>query len=448
MLVVPKTGPEAPKDRKRWASRYSTGLSPSTLASIFSAADHGDLSGLMELEQELLKDELIGGYADIALGSLSQRPLIVTPSRTDPDPERAADVATAVKEWLGHLAQWEQQGGAPTEIGEVPEIIESVDSSMYFGLAELWAYWDTPQGERFPRPIAIELLDQRRYRTKPETNEIMLESEGASIWGTPVSAFDPWCLIPVVGRSLSPRKEFAGCGRAVAFVYHIKNTIGRLAMMGYAERFSIPAVIGRWTGDATQVNAGYSKKQERKLQRFIENFMSDAAGLFPPGFDVTIAQVPRGGHDLFQYIEQHCQRAIATAFFGQDGTSSGQGGSYAKAYINEKSRMDSVGRRGRRVTGYFRRLFGYAVELHFGAGVPVPEFSFGLTPDEQAAIDQERLSTAQELGLPVTLTHALGVLGLPEPQDGEVLMDGATWDAKSRRRASGPVAQIAPKETT
>lgn len=434
MLILPKSGLESPKDRRRWALRYSTGLTPDTLASLYDAADNGDLSGLMELEQELMKDELIGGYADIALGSLSQRELLITPAKSDPDQNRASEVSDAVKGWMGSLKQYEQQAGAPSEIGEIPEITELVDSSMYFGLALPWIYWDTPIGEKLPRPVGVELLDQRRYRTKPETNEILLESNQGAWSGSPISQYDPWNLIPVIGRSMSPRKEFAGCGRAVSIVYYIKNTVGRLSMMTYGERYAVPAVVGSFKGDIDQIKSAYDTTAREELERFVEGFMSDAAGLFPPGFEVTIAQVPRGGHDFFEYLENSCQRAIATAFFGQDGTSSGQGGSFAKAYINEKSRLDSIGRRGRRVTGFYRRLFGYAVQLHFGANVPAPDFNFGLTPDEKLATDKEALKSAQELGLPVSLDYALSALSLPTPADGAVLTDGNVWDGPNQRR--------------
>lgn len=447
MLIAPKTGLETPKDRKRWALNYSTGLTPETMASLFDAADLGDLSGLNELLQGLLKDELIGGYADIALGSLSQRELQVLPNPSDPDPKRAAEVAAATKEWLSKLAAYETQGGVMTLIGGLPEIIEAIDSAMYFGLAYLWSLWEALEGNPLPIPTAVELIDQRRYRTKPETNELLLESEQGLWQGTPISQYDPWNLIPVVGRSLSPRKEFAGIGRAVAMVYYLKVYAGRLSLMTYAERYAIPAVIGTFSGtDIDEIKAAFGEDNLRKLQRFVENFISDAAGLFPPGFGITIAQVPRGGHDLFQYIEEHCQRALAIAFFGQDGTASGQGGSFAKAYVNEISRQDSVGRRGRRVCGYFQRLYGYCTELWFGPETPCAKFQFGLTQGEQAALDQQRLEQAQKLNLPVSLTHALNVLGLPEPQDQEVLIDGSTWDAKNRRRIPPPVETLPLKD--
>lgn len=434
MLSLPKTGLESPKDKRRWALRYSTGLTPETLASLFDAADQGDLSGLMEYEQELMKDELIGGYADIALGSLSQRELLITPAKSDPDQQRAAEVADYTKEWVHQLKQYEQQAGAPAEIGEIPEITELIDSSMFFGMTLPWIYWDTPIGERLPKPVGVELLDQRRYRTRPETNEILLESQQGNYFGTPISEYDPWNLIPVIGRSMSPRKEFAGCGRAVGIVYYIKNTVGRLSMMTYGERYAVPAVIGSFEGDIDSNAVSYDKATQAKLEKFIEGFMSDAAGLFPPNFKVTIAQVPRGGHDFFQFLEQSCQKAIATAFFGQDGTSSGQGGSFAKAYINEKSRLDSIGRRGRRVTGFYRRLASYVTQLHWGPQVPAPDFAFGLTPDEKLATDQAALKSAQELGLPVSLGYALAALSLPEPADGAVLTDGTIWDGVNKRR--------------
>jgi phage gp29-like protein len=434
MLSLPKTGPESPKDRRRYAMQYSTGLTPDLLASVYSSADLGDLSGLMELLQEILKDELIGGYADIALGSLSQRELLVTPARNDPDQKRAAEVASAVKEWMSTFKNYEQQGTGLSEIGELPEITEVIDSSMYFGLALPWVYWDTPMGERLPRPVGVEQLDQRRYRLKPETNEILLESAQGSWQGTPISEYDAWNLIPVVGRSMSPRKEFAGCGRAVSILYYIKNTVGRLSMMSYGERFAVPAVIGSFNGDISEAEVAYDKPTQAKLEKFVEGFMSDAAGLFPPGFKVDIAQVPRDGHNFFLFLEQSCQRGIATAFFGQDGTSSGQGGSLAKAYINEKSRLDSIGRRGRRVTGFYRRLFGFAISLHFGANVPSPDINFGLTPDEKLAVDKDAIKTAQELGLPVSLDYALSALSLPMPADGAVLTDGTVWDGINKRR--------------
>jgi phage gp29-like protein len=431
MLVSPSPGLESPRDRRRYAARYSTGLTPATMASIFACADQGDLAPLMELEQELTKDELIGSYLDTRLGSLSQRDLVLKAPRGE-DPKRGGEVVAFCQEILSGLRFLAPCADGYTEEGELPEIVEAVDGSFFFGMTLPWIYWDTPRGVKLPRPVAVELLDQRRYRTKPDTNEVLLESKD-SWMGQPLSDFDPWNLIPCYGRSLSPRKEFAGAGRAVAFAFHLRSQ-ARLYSLGYAERFAIPAVVGTFEGDADAIKAAYNDENLEKLQRFVESFMSDAAGLFPPGFKVAIVGATQGGEKLFEYLEACAQRAISTAIHGQDGTSSGQGGSLAKAGVNEISRQDLIRKGGRRVASWFRRLLGYAVELEYGPEVPAPVVTFGLTPEEQAEEDAKRLESAQKLGLPVALDYALNALGLPEPEDGAVLLDGTLWDGKEHRR--------------
>jgi phage gp29-like protein len=411
--------------------RYSTGLTPATMASIFSSADLGDLSALMELEQELVKDELIGSYLDTRLGSLSQRNLLLTPSPSD-DPVRAAEVVDFCNQTVNSLRFLAPAGAELTEEGGLPEIIEAVDSSFYFGMSMLWSNWDTLGGDPLPRPVGVELLDQRRYRTKPDSNEVLLESTGSWL-GSPISTFDPWHLMPAFGRSLSPRKEFAGVGRAVVFAWYLRSQ-ARMWALGYAERFAIPAVIGTFEGDSEQVKAAFNEDGLEKLQRFIESFMSDAAACFPPNFKVNVVGAATGGEKLFEYMESAAQRAISTAIHGQDGTSSGQGGSLAKAAVNELTRQDLIRKGGRRVASWFKRLLGYATQLWFGADVPAPEVGFALTPEEQAEADQKRLEAAQKLGLPVALEYALNAIGLPEPADGAVLTDGMVWDATAKRR--------------
>ena len=433
MLV--KSGQSSPRDQHRYAGRYSTGLTPATMSNIFACADLGDLAPLLELEQELLKDELIGSYLDTRLGSLSQRDITLSPNKSD-DPVRAAEVVQFSHDLLTQLKFLAPSGATLADEGGIPEIVEAVDSSFYFGMSLLWSNWDTRPGDPLPMPVGVELLDQRRYRTKPETNEVLLES-ASSYLGEPISSFDPWNLMPAYGRSLSPRKEFAGVGRAVVFAWYLRSQ-ARLYSLGYAERFSIPAVIGTFKGDTEQVKSAFDAEGLAKLQRFIEGFMSDAAAVFPPNFEVSVVGAAQGGEKLFEYLEGAAQRAISTAIHGQDGTSSGQGGSLAKAGVNEISRQDLIRKGGRRVSSWFKRLLSYPISLWFGPEALAPDVGFALTPEEQAESEQKKIKVAQELGLPVSLEYALNAVGLPEPENGAVLLDGTVWDATLKRRK--PVA--------
>lgn len=438
MLVSPSTVQrDSPRDRRRYAIRYSTGLTPSTLALIFQSADEGMISALMELLQELTKDELIGSFLDLRLGSLSQRDVEVKPCLYD-DPVRAAEVVDFSKALFAALRFWSPAGDGYCDEGGIPEVIEAIDSSFYFGLALPWVHWAVPTGEKLPLPVAVELLDQRRYRTWPPTNEVLLE-DANHYWGVPISQYDPWLLQPAYGRSLSPRKEFAGVGRSVAFAWHLRSQ-ARLHLLGYAERFAIPAVVGTFNGSIDEIKGSYDEAALAKLQLFVESFMSDAAGLFPPNFAVNIVSAKPGGEGLFNYIDVSTRSAIAVALAGQDGTSSGEGGSLAKAQVNELSRQDLIRKGGRRVASWLKRFLSYPVELVFGEGTPAPEIGFALTPHEEDAAARDRLQLAQTLGLPVEVTYALSALGLPEPADGATLIDGSTWDAATKRRIPAPGA--------
>lgn len=436
MIVAPATHQESPADRRRWAARYSTGLTPATMGGVFSAADRGDLSPLNELLQELTKDELVGSFLDTRLGSLSQRDVDLAPAKTDPDPARAAEVVEHCRAVLSSLRFVRRVEGSTEDEGGLAEIVEAVDSSVYFGMSLLWVGWEARAGESVPVPATVELLDQRRYRTRPETGAVLLET-ATSYLGEPLSAFDPWCLQPAYGRSLSPRKEFAGAGRAVTFAWWLRQ-MGRLYSSQYAERFAVPAVIGQFLGsDVEQLKAAFSQSQRDELALFVESFASDAAALFPPGFDAKILAAAQGGEKLFEYLDKVTRSAISIALLGQDGTSSGEGGSLAKAQVNEISRQDLIRKGGRRVASWLRRLLSYSVALRWGPSTPPPEVTFAATPEERAAEDRERLKAAQEAGLPVSLDWALSALGLPEPLDGAVLLDGSTWDGQGRRRRVG-----------
>lgn len=435
MIVAPSPAPTSPADRRRWAARYSTGLTPARLGQIFAAADRGDLSALSELLQELTKDVTIGSYLDLRLGSLSQREIEVTPSKDDPDPARAAAVADYCRALLARLRYVRRVEDRTEDEGGISEVVEGVDAAFYFGASLLWVGWEVGADGQ-PEPVTVELLDQRRTRVRPETGEVLLETAGAYL-GEPLSSFDAWHLQPAYGRSLSPRKEFGGVGRAVALAWHLRRQ-GELYSLQYAERFAVPAVVGTYSGsDVEQIKASFTDDARQELERFVESFMSDAAGIFPPGFKVEILAAAQGGEKLFEYIDRVTRSAIATAILGQDGTSSGEGGSLAKAQVNEISRQDLIRAGGRRVASWLRRLLSYAVTLRWGALTPAPGVSFALTPEERAAEERAKLKAAQELGLPVALDYALGALGLPTPTDGAVLLDGSTWDGTAQRRKVG-----------
>jgi phage gp29-like protein len=435
LIVAPVVHRESPADRRRWSQRYSTGLTPARLASIFAAADRGDLGPLCELLQELTKDDLIGALLDLRLGSLSQRDLDLAPAKTDPDPARAADVVAHCAEVLARLRLVRRVEGRTEDEGGLAEVVEAVDASVYFGMSLLWIGW-VPGRDGLPVPETVELLDQRRYRTRPETGAVLLET-AASYMGEPVGSFDPWCLQPAYGRSLSPRKEFAGVGRSVCFAWWLRQ-MSRLYSAQYAERFAVPAVVGSFAGsDVDQIRASFDADAREQLALFVESFASDAAAIFPPGFTAQILAAAPGGEKLFEYLDRVTRSAISTALLGQDGTSSGEGGSLAKAQVNELSRQDLIRKGGRRVASWVRRLLSYTVSLRWGPETPPPEVTFAATPEERAAEDRARIKAATELGLPVALDYALSALGLSVPADGAVLVDGSAWDGLAMRRQVG-----------
>jgi hypothetical protein len=416
-------GARPPRDAARWPDWISSGLTIDRLANVQRQADQGYLTDLMALEQEIAgRDPLVSGLLSTRLAALSQRPVQCNPSKADRDPKRAQAVADFGQATLEGLRLARAEGERYRTEKGLAGLVEGLCMASYYGAAVGWVHWGNRVGDPRPRPLAVELFDERRFGFDPETEALTLATRQSGFRGVPLSSFDPALVLEVRSTRISRRLSMAGAGRAILLPWWIR--FGALKdLADYATTWAKPALIGK-TSEA--VGAAYSEDAVQTFKYFLEDFLGDTRVLLPPGFDVQILQAAAGGEAVFDALDRITERHLQFALVGQTGTASGEGGSLAKAEVNERVRDDLVEGDARMVAEALECLLSHAVAVEFGAGVPAPEVTFetGTSVEDQrsrALVIQGAtypLVALLNRGIPVDVPEYCQQFGIPLREDG------------------------------
>jgi hypothetical protein len=420
---VHSIGLRPPRDAARWPDWISSGLTIDRLASVQRQADQGYLCDLMALEQEIAgRDPLISGLLSTRLSALSQRPVKCNPSKADRDPQRAQAVADFGQSILEGLRLARREGERTRTEKGLAGLVEGLAMASYYGAAVGWTHWGHRAGDPKPRPLAVEFFDERRLGFDVQTEAITLATQQSGFRGVPLSCFDPALVLEVRSTRISRRLSMAGAGRAILLPWWIR--FGALKdLADYAATWVKPALVGKPSANAP---GAYGEDAVTTFKQFLEDFVGDTRVLLPPGFEVDVLQAAPGGEAVFDALEKITERHLQFALVGQTGTASGEGGSLAKAEVNERVRDDLIAGDARMVAEALECLLSHAVAVEFGCGVPAPEVTFeaGESVEDQRARALVIQGATYPLvallnrGVPVDVPEYCQQFGIPLREDG------------------------------
>jgi len=431
-------GAAAPNDvMNRWPQWISSGLTPTRLGEIFRQADQGYYTYLAELLQEIVtRDPRLQTFFGVRTSSLVKRPLRCVPNEADPDEERAKDVAVYGQQVLSGLKTSRYELDAKGNYSAIQDqgirsIVRNGARAFWYGVQAGWKYWETLPGEPTPQPTLLEFFDERRFYIGKQ-QELCIQTNQSGFKGVPLSYWHPALRFEIRNTRYTHRLARCGLGFAATFPWWLSFE-GAKYMTAYANRWAIPNVFGKLP---LTPPPGLTAEVISKLKNIFRDYQSDMSGLIPPGVEPFIGQLGGGGTDLFELIDRMTADWIQFLLLGQTGTSSGSGGSYAKAVVNDETKDDLTDDDCGISGEWLEELLRFPVELRFGYGTPAPKVEHELS-DAARLKKIQFFKAASDAGAPVSTRHLLRSASLPEPQeDGEPLLGGMVWDLKNRRPVS------------
>lgn len=386
----------------------STGLTPSRLAAILREADDGSLSTAMQLFEEMEeKDAHLFAVANtrrLALTGLAWQVVSAADVHDGVDRGRADEVAAYCREIL-------------TGLDSFDEAVQHLSLAIGRNIAMAEIVWDVTGGELRPvevlpidfARIVFDELDRPRILTEEEPEEGIELKPNKFIVHTP--------------HSVSGHAQRGGLLRVTAMVYLAKN-LALKDWMIFAEVFGMPVRIARYEPTATP-------EEKRELLAMLESLGSNAAGIFSRAVELQVIEANRGTMGPpYERLVEFLNREMSKAWLGQTLTTdiAGQKGSYAASTVHELVRQDvladDVRKEGRTIR---RDLLTPLTRLRFGPDAPVPYFRRKVKqPSVPGELADVMGVAVNQLGVRVPLAWAHEALGIPQADEREAIVPGAS----------------------
>jgi hypothetical protein len=374
------------------------------MSSVLRSADQGYPVDYLTLVQETSTDPLIQGLLRTRSAGLTQRKVKVAGSLADPDKVRAKEVADFGQSILDGIRLARPEGAAYKKEKGLKGLVGNLSVASYYGAEAGYIHWTARPGEPLPVPVGVEMFDERRLVFDPNDQHVSILTAEHPAQGEPLYCFDPALVIEARATQVTRVLSQAGTGRACLIPWWLRHD-SILNLMNYLETWSRPVIIGK---AAQGIGGGYSEGMLAAFKSFLEDVMGDARVLLPPGFDVETLSATAGGEAVFESTDKLTERHISFALVGQTGTAAGEGGSLAKAEVNERVQDDVIEGDADMVGESLENLLSNAVALWYGEGVPAPRVTF-----ERATTVADRQAKALMLQGVATAISTLVAAGLP-----------------------------------
>lgn len=384
--------------RNDFSGYPSRGLTPESLTRIFTRADSGDMTDVMELFEEMEeKDTQIASVLQTRKQAVIGLDWEVTPASEDQLDQNVAEFTRAS---LGDISNLEDA---------FFDMLDAIGKG--YSASEI--IWKTRNGHnqiknfRWWNPKAFTYLD-----TDGTVSEIpKLITDESPVYGELLQP-GKWVLNEM--RTRSGMINRAGILRTVAWLYLFKNYTLK-DWIALSERLGFPLRIGTY-------KSGTSDAERQALKQAVFNLGTDAAAVISESTVIEIIEssTKTGSVDMFNKLISYADKSMTKTVLGHSGSSESTPGSLGGEDQAESVRDDILAADAKTLATSFRRdAISPLVLFNFGPNVRVPGFDFITEEavDLQALAEQYR--TLSEMGLEIPVALIRKKFNLPEAAEGE-----------------------------
>ena len=412
--------------RGEWQGHPTRGLTPAKLAAILQAAETCDLTQLADLGEDMEeKDAHI--YAELSKRKRALLTLdwnVVPPRNPSAAEKKAAELAEGMLADLPFLGT----------------LILDMADAIGKGYSCQEIEWQLVGREWMPSKISHRPASWFTCAPADRTTLLLRDFEGRAgrdaehPHGAPLRPFG-W--IAHVHAAKSGYITRSALHRVLAWPFLFKNYAVR-DLAEFLEIYGLPLRVGTYP-------PGAGDKEKATLLAAVVGIGHNAAGIIPEGMMIDFKEAAKGTHEPFQAMLDWCEKSESKAILGGTLTSQADGKSSTNALgnVHNEVRHDLLLADALQVAATITRDLVYPLLALNTTGVDglrrCPRFTFDVREPEDLKAIGDGVKTFVDMGLRVPAEWAYEKARIPQPKDGEAVLERAA------RAAPGAVPGADPE---
>lgn len=386
-------------------ARIGGSLTPQSVSSILRRADTGYVDQLIDLENESRQKDChlqsILGTREQAVAGLGFE---IVPIEGEKAKKRDKDAA----EWCAEKL---------SAVDCFHTLISHLQGAVYHSFAVAETIWTKDGADIVPLKFIHEAPRRFIFDDKESCLHWWDVNNSMPYPGVDVAKKYPGKFIvhqPRVNGDVAVRE---GLGRVLMWAALFRNWDMR-DWLELAELAWKPWRSGKYTKNA-------SKEDIAALINALDRMTTSGVAALPETTELEVMFPPGGGKSNHSELMAFLGAEMSKAVLGQTTTvEQGERGSEALGKVHNEVRKDIRDNDAKQLAATLRRdLLTPMIRQNFGPAVQVPLFRF-LTEDAlDLALFANAVSTLQGAGLKIPACHVYDVTGIPEPKDGEALLE-------------------------
>ena len=388
-------------------------ITPGHLKNILYAAEAGDIGAQHDLYSDIEEDSAIGAALSTRKNAILTLDYTVEAPR-NPSP---------YEEQLTAAADELMQG-----ISGFNNVLLDMMDAVGHGFSPIEITWQLVNGKQVP----VRFVHRPQAWFTWDKDDNLLLKTPATPQGEPLWPLG-WVVHTHKTRSVQAARD--GLFRLLAWLYIFKH-YSTSDFAEFLELYGIPIRIGKY-------DAGTSEKDKNTLLKALAQIGHNAAGIMPKDMDVEIinATNTNGSNNPFLQMVDWCEKSISKLILGQTLTSGADGKSSTNALgqIHNEVRRDLMVADAKRLEETItQQIILPYLQINYPNVDPrrIPRFAFDVQEPGDLTQLADALPKLVSIGMQIPENWARKRLGIPDAQEGELLLSTGQQQAALSSRST------------
>ncbi|HHF6827005.1 TPA: DUF935 domain-containing protein [Haemophilus influenzae] len=387
----------------------SNRITPSKLKSILEDAENGDITAQHELFMDIEEQ-------DSAIGANIQtrKRAILTLDWRIAEPRDATPAEEKLQTEIDELFY---------QYPNLENLLMDMMDAVGHGFSALEIEWKLENGKYIPHNF----IPRPQSWFKLDKNDNLLLKTPTNPMGEPLRQFG-WVVHSHKSRSVQLARM--GLFRTLAWLYMFKHYSVR-DFAEFLELYGMPIRIGKY-------GAGATNEEKRTLLRALAQIGHNAAGIMPDSMKIELHNAANTGagsaNNPFLQMVDWCEKSIARLILGQTLTSGADGKSSTNALgnVHNEVRRDLLVSDAKQVAQTItQQIILPYLQINVDPNIAlhrVPYFEFDTKKYDDLSTFADAIPKLVDIGVQIPEKWTRDKLGIPEAQDGEVVLKAVQSD--------------------
>ena len=387
----------------------SAKITPSKLKSILDDAENGNIQAQHQLFMDIEEQD-----SSIAANIMTRKRAVLTLDWRIVEPRNATPAEEKLQAEVDELFY---------QYPNLEDLFFDLMDAAGHGFAALEIQWAQKDGKWVP--VGFKPCPQSWFKLDKHDNLLLRTPDNPM--GEPLRPFG-WVVHRHKSRSTQLARD--GLYRTLAWLYMYKHYSVR-DFAEFLELYGMPIRIGKY-------GAGATNAEKRTLLRALADIGHNAAGIMPESMEIELHNVAStgagSGSNPFLQMVDWCEKSIARLILGQTLTSGADGKSSTNALgnVHNEVRRDLMISDAKQIAQTItRQIILPYLQINVDPNIAphrVPYFEFDTKEYEDLAVFADAIPKLTGIGVQISESWVRDKLGIPAPQEGEVVLKAVQSD--------------------